>query len=451
MGSLMNGSRDAAKKWRFAAMRAQSIGNGRFTARVPAQFAAVLDALQLHGASSEALRALHDSEWPGLLALCDRANFALPLALRGYRGLPEWVTERLQRNLADSSDRFKRTQSTYVEAATALAGAGVPWIVLKGFTQAPDFSPSPRFRLQGDIDIYTPRQYAASAVHALEGIGYLPNQQEDYSLADHPPTLMRFGEWKRSPNLYDPEMPLCMEVHFCLWNHAVWMIPLDEVDAFWGRRIQRNLGSLEFPALDTADHLGYFALHVLREIFGAGRVAHRLLELATFLDTRSDDARFWQEWRSLHSTELRQAEAVAMALATNWFSATMPLAVREEIDSLSPGLRAWIKDCGDSPLTAMERRTRDGRLLQMLLAQSSLSRWKILRGALSPGVIARPRKFAQRPEDPTQPQKPKRPRYLAYPIYLAHRAWLNGSAILQFVVHGLALCVSQFTFRRAES
>ena len=432
-------------------MRAQSIGMGRLTARVPAQFAAVLEALQLRGASSEALRALDDSEWPELLALCDRANLTLPLALRAYRGFPDWVTERLQRNLADSSDHFRRTQATYIEAAAALAGAGVPWIVLKGFTQAPDFVPCPRFRLQGDIDIYTPREFVISAVHALESIGYVPNQQEDYSLADHPPTLMRFGEWKRSPNLYDPEMPLCIEVHFCLWNHAVSMIPLHEVDEFWTRRVQRNLGSLEFPSLDTVDHLGYFALHVLREIIEAGRVAHRLLELATFLDTRSDDARFWQEWRYLHSAELRRAEAVAMALATDWFSATPPLAVQEEIDSLTPGLRSWIKSCGASPLTAMDGRTRDGRLLQMLLAQSSPSRWKILRRALSPGVISGPRRFAQRSEDPTQPQKPRRRRHLAYLIYLANRAWLNGSAILQFVAHGLVLCVTQFTLRQVES
>jgi hypothetical protein len=429
-------------------MRPQPIGNGLLTARVPAHFAAVLEALRLRGASADALHAFDDSEWPDLLCFCDRANLTLPLALRGYCGFPDWVTKRLQRNLADSSDHFKLTQATYIEAASALADAGVPWIVLKGFTQTPDFVASPRFRLQGDIDIYTPREHVASAVHALENIGYRPNGQEDYLLADHSPTLMRFGGWKRSSNLYDPAMPLCIEVHFCIWNHAVSMIPLPEVEQFWTRRIQRHLGALAFPALDPVDHLGYFALHVLREIFGAGRVAHRALELATFLDGRSNDACFWSEWKSMHSPQLRQVEVVAVALAADWFGAAMPAAVEEEIDALPAGLRAWITGCGASPLAAMDSRTRDGRLLQMLLTRSSGSRWKILRRALSPGFVAGPQRLAQRAAGPTQPQKPRRNKYWNYLAYLAHRTWLNGLAVLRFIAHGLALYVSQFRHRR---
>ena len=430
-------------------MRAQPIGNGHLTARVSAQFAAVLEALQLRGASADTLRGLDDSAWLDVLALCDRSNLTLPLALRDYRGFPAWVTQRLQRNLADSSDHFRRTQATYIEAASAFAGAGIPWIVLKGFTQAPDFVASPRFRLQGDIDIYTPREHVAAAVQALTRIGYISNEEEDYRLADHPPTLMRFGEWRRNKNLYDPEMPLCIEIHFCLWNNMVSLVQLPEVDEFWKRRIQRSLGSLDFPALDPVDHLGYFALHVLREIFGAGRVAHRVLELATFLDTRANDTGFWNQWKSMHSPELRQAEAVAMALAADWFAAAMPPAVAEEIDSLQPVLRAWIDGCGASPLVATDGRTRDGRLLQMLLARSRQSRWRILRRALSPGFVSGPKKLAQQPVDPTQPQKPRRNRHWTYLSYLANRAWLNGLAIFRFVGHGLALCVSQFAFRRA--
>jgi hypothetical protein len=430
-------------------MRAQPIGNGHLTARVPAHFAAVLEALQLRGASAEALRALDDSAWTDTLAFCDRSGLTLPLALRGYRGFPDWVTQRLQWNLADSSDHFKLTQATYIEAASALAGAGVPWIVLKGFTQAPDFAASPRFRLQGDIDIYTPREHVPAAVRALENIGYRPNDEQDYLRADHSPTLVRFGGWERSRNLFDPEMPLCIEVHFCLWNHAVSMISLTDVEEFWERRIQRSLGSLEFPALHPVDHLGYFALHVLREIFAAERVVHRGLELATLLETRCNDTSFWNEWKSMHSAQLRQAEVVAMALAAAWFSAPMPLAVREEIDSLPAGLRVWIEGCGASPLDAIAGRTRDGRLLQMLLTQSSSSRWRILARALSPGFVPGPRKHAHLPVDPTQPAKRRSKWYWDYLAYLASRSWLNGLAVLRFIAHAVVLYVSQLTPRRS--
>lgn len=429
-------------------MRAQIIGNGLLTARVPAHFAAVLEALQVRGASADALRAIDESAWPDVLSLCDRAKLALPLAMRSYRGFPDWVTQRLRGNLADSFDRFRHTQQTYLEAASALAAADVPWIVMKGFAQAPNFVAAPQFRVQNDIDLYTPREYVASAVEALEGIGYQPNEREDYRRADHAPTMVRFREWKWTGNRYDPEMPMCIEIHYCLWNHGVSMIPLTEVEEFWNRRVQRSLGSMQFPALHPVDHLGYFALHILREVFAGERVVHLALELATFLNARSNDAGFWNEWKSLHSPQLRQAEAMAMALAADWFSATMPPAVREEVEALPAAHRAWMRSFGGSPLQPMFRRTRDGRLLQMLFAQTSESRWKILRRALAPGIVAGPGRVTGWAENPVAPRKQRWAGRLSYPAYLANRARRNGMAILCFLAHGLELCVARLTVRR---
>src|SRR5581483_7150600 len=105
--------------------------------------------------------------------------------------------------------------------------------------------------------------------------------------------LTRYRDWKPIPGAYDTEMPLALDVHHCLWNPAVSLIQLPEVDNFWNRRVERKLGALSFPALSPVDHLGYFALHVLRELFAGGRVLHHAHELATFLHKRADDAAFW--------------------------------------------------------------------------------------------------------------------------------------------------------------
>ena len=86
-----------------------------------------------------------------------------------------------------------------------------------------------------------------------------------------------------------------------------------------------------------------------------------------------------------------------MALAVDWFAAAMPPAVVEEIDSLQPGLRAWIDGCG-ALLTGRHGRvrTRDGLAAHesLLSVISSNRNGGSLRRALSPGSVSGPKKHA---------------------------------------------------------
>jgi hypothetical protein len=430
-------------------MRARLIGNGLLMARVPQPLAAALGALQLQGPDTDALRSLDDAGWNELLRLCDSLQLTLPLALRSCKELPVWVRERLARNLADTLRRFASVQTTYREAAAALAHAGVPQLVLKGFTLSPDYVRAPQFRMQGDIDFYTPREYAARAMRALEGIGYEPaNPTEDYRYADHLPTLIRFRGWMRSSNRFDPEMPLALEVHHCLWNGAVFLIQLPEVEEFWTRRINRKLGELSFTALHPVDQLGYFAMHVLRDVFGGFPGMHHTLELATFLHNRVDAAAFWADWQTMHSPHIRQMQAVAFALAVESFSCRLPEAVNEEIQRLPVEQHLWIEMCAGNLLTRAFARNRDGRLLQLLLSRTPEARRQVLWRALSPGTIASPRRVARGEEDAASPPPQPKPRLSQYSEYLASRVSLNGAAVLRFVANGLALWLSSFALRR---
>src|ERR1700761_7156097 len=101
-------------------MSAHTIGNGVLTARIPAEFAALMEALQVPAPSTDALLELNDSGWRKLLDVCDSAHLTLSLAQLPSAGFPEWVVERLQRNAADNARRWKRVQALYTEAAAAL-------------------------------------------------------------------------------------------------------------------------------------------------------------------------------------------------------------------------------------------------------------------------------------------------------------------------------------------
>src|SRR5215469_11296722 len=106
-------------------MRPYPIGNGTVSPRIPREVAALLDALQLEGANTDALLALGDADWTRLLEFCDLSHLALPLSQSRLTGAPEWVLRRLEQNISDNTRRFEHVKSAYLEAATALARVGV--------------------------------------------------------------------------------------------------------------------------------------------------------------------------------------------------------------------------------------------------------------------------------------------------------------------------------------
>ncbi len=92
--------------------------------------------------------------------------------------------------------------------------------------------------------------------------------------------MIRTGDWTWSGNHYDPEMPLRSSCTFRLWNEATSLFSVPGVESFWERRTIRSLEDLSFPCLSPVDHLGYLALHILRNILLRDWVIHHVRELA---------------------------------------------------------------------------------------------------------------------------------------------------------------------------
>jgi hypothetical protein len=424
-------------------MHSYPVGNGVLTARVPREFAAVIEALQLPAPNTDALLELSDAEWRRLLDVCDLAHLTLALAQVPSAGFPAWVVERLRRNVADNTMRWKRVQELYAEAATALDRARVPHVVIKGFTLAPGYVRDARFRIQNDLDFFVPPHHIETAVETLQAIDYVPDLNCNYELADHVPSLVRpGGEWKG--NMYDPDLALGIELHFCLWNDAISRIPIPETEFFWRRRVQRRFGAFSFWSLGDVDQLGYFALHVLRDAFAGDWIAHHVLELATFLDRRSNDSAFWARWHKLHSPHLRQIEAVAFLLAHTWFSARLSEEVREQIAELPARIARWVETLGACPLEATYRKTREGRLLQFLLADSWKSKLHALRHALLPGVFTVPSGPELHVRNRRYEGRPNR-YYFDRIAWLGHRLRVHLQADASFLAHGIRYWLSPAT------
>ena len=430
-------------------MNTSILENIRTMPRIPSEVAALLSALQLDRPNIASLNKLSDPEWSSLLAFSDTAQLTLSIAQLPLEGFPDWVVERLKTNLADNALRFERIKATYREASAALERAGVEHVVIKGFTQAPDYVADPRLRSQSDIDIFCPPESIDDAQRALRAIGYEPSSVKiSYALADHNPTLVRLGDWKWRGNPFDPEMPPSIELHFCLWNEHVSRIGIPETRLFWERRTMRMFGDFSYRCLSPVDQLGYFTLHILRNLFLREWIVLHVRELAAFLHSRADDDAFWRLWSDAHSPSLRSHEAIAFYYARAWFGCRLHPLARHEIDSMSATRKSLLHCFCGSALELMFHANKDSLWLHLSLLSSREEKWKVLRRNFIPasvgpiGVVPLQVRYKRL----IQPRGTHR--WQQYIHYMIARSLAFGRTNLATLRRGLRWRLSQHSFTR---
>jgi hypothetical protein len=410
--------------------------------RIPSEVAAVLAALHLSDPDTSLLKKLDDREWSRLLEFCNTAHLTLTLAQLATDGFPDWVVDRLKANLVDNALRFENLKSTYREAAKALNDVKVEHIVIKGFTQAPDYVADPRLRKQSDLDFFCPPGRIADARAALMAIGY-KSSDGNTTIADHAGALDRIGNWQPRGNPFDPAMPLGIDLHFCLWNERVSLIRIPEVELFWERRTTRVVDGLSFPCLSPVDHLGYLALHILRNIFLNDWIVHHVRELAIFLNSHADDDAFWQSWCEIHAPSLRSFQAIAFYYARAWFGCRLHRQAAQEIANLGVIQQSWLQRFSGSSLDVMFRQNKDSVWLHLSFVSSPWDRWKILTRSLIPPRIApigapSVNMRHKRPV-PSNDSNPLR----QYVAYLVSRSAAHGRASFTTLARGLGWHLSQ--------
>jgi hypothetical protein len=262
---------------------------------------------------------------------------------------------------------------------------------------------------------------------------------EYYRFADHAPTLARPSTWVWRANVFDPEKPLTIELHFCLWNSKASKISIPGVDLFWDRRVIHSVDGSRFPALNSVDHLGHLALHILREVMSGGWMGYHLYELAGFLHGNADDENFWRQWESDHDPQLRRFETVSFSMAECWFSCRVPAPVRKNMESLPRPLRAWSGRFGAAPLEAMFRRNKDGRLLQFLVADTWAAKRLALLRVFVPGRVARPGEAAVRKANRYLTRAGSGNKYVDYVRYLCRHGAMHVAAIAEFFLHAFII------------
>jgi predicted MFS family arabinose efflux permease len=393
---------------------------------VPRYITALIASLQCRGARQDAIQELDDREWQELLAFCDAAHVTLFLSKLDGGVLPEWVAARVQRNVTDSSLRWKSIRGAYRQVSAALDDAGVEHLVIKGFAQCPAFVADPRLRMQGDFDIYAPPGSIERFEDALRKVGYrseiLP-RRNGFLAGDHLPAMTPDTKFEWRGNCFAADMPLGVEPHLCFWNEVDTRLAVEGVGAFWERRVVRHLDDLTFTGLHPVDNLGYCALHILRNLFRCEWVIHHVYELACCLHANAGDAAFWRCWRESHDDSLRSLEAISFRLAKTWFNCDLSEEAEGEILGLSPAVQQWFECFSDSPIDCMFRANKDGVWLHIALLEKASDKRAVLHHTLFPAMLPSPRGSKQTVTKFKKTVKPWRANgLLRYPTYVISRS-----------------------------
>ncbi|HEY2018559.1 MAG TPA: nucleotidyltransferase family protein, partial [Bryobacteraceae bacterium] len=404
-------------------------------ASLPRGPAAVLAALHLSDPQSDPLARLTDGQWRDALAFSDRWALTLALRNRAAATMPLWVRERTDENAAHNRERHQRLEELYRTLAGRLDAAGIEFLALKGLTHCPDFGSRPEERTQCDVDLYIPGEDVYRAQDAVRALGYESmNDLEDFPTG-HLPSLILKNGWQWRGDYFDPEIPVGIELHYEFWNDDVERLPVPDADDLWRRRVKRAIAGTVMPVLCPVDGLAYAALHLLKHVLrGSARPFH-VYEVARFLDLRVGDSAFWEQWRKLHSSELRRLEAVMFRLAAAWFGGALHRVPEEEVGQLPAATQAWFDEFALSPAAGLFRSNKDELWLHLSLLNSRRDRWSVAKRRLFPERLPGPVDATHIPESEMRWHR-RALKGLRYTAYLASRLRHHAAALPRLAISG---------------
>jgi hypothetical protein len=346
----------------------------------PQHLVAIFDALRFDKPSFDGLRALDVADWNILLPWCDRRQITLMLPWLCEDAVPPGVRAQIDGRRTRYAQRFSRLERELVDIVDALKMHRIECVVLKGFTHSPAFTPDPLFRTQGDVDLWIRGNDIWRAQQVLAGLGYVSFKK---AKSRHLAPMLRPNGWKWRGDMFDPEMPVRVELHYELWSERSERIAAPGTEQFWERSIVRSFDGHALRSLCDEDLLGFAALHLLAHLLHGDLPLQRAWEIANFLHQHADDEAFWIGWQRIHPAELRNIELIVFQLVRAWFGCTLGQLIQNESETLPGSVQAWLHAFPFSPLIGRFQPNKDELWLHLALA-SPTSRARILFQRLLP-------------------------------------------------------------------
>jgi hypothetical protein len=325
-------------------------------------------------------------DWKRLLTWLDVSGLALYFFDRmreteRLNVLPQFVIERLERNLRDNAERTRGMIAESIAIQRCFRLAGIQYAVLKGISLCPTAVPRPELRHQFDLDYLVVRTDANKGRKELERMGY-----RTHVLGD------RCWEFKKGETPYVSAKDLYknlpyrgVELH--LDSPTVGAHPqLENV-------IEQALCEVMMPLLAPIDLFIAHAIDVFKDVFSSFVRASHLLEYYRHVLARFDNELFWAELRDRVANDRKTR--VGIAVATYLAEAVMGKFAPEALtiwmmQELSPAVRLWIDRYGHNSIFANPPGTKLYLLLQKELELEGLSPKQKMRMSLLPTRLPPP-------------------------------------------------------------
>jgi predicted MFS family arabinose efflux permease len=328
-----------------------------------------------------ALHGLGEAQWRQLLKLCDRSQLTLLLGHAAGEALPDWIEDRLRQNNRGNVLRFARLKKEFAAVSQALTSNGIEFVVLKGFTHSPEFTPDPLLRAQGDLDLWCSEGTALRAQDVLLELGYRPRGAMERR---HLAPLALPSAWEWTGDYFAPELPVSVELHYRLWDDERQFDTGVSDREFWARRRIISVDGDAVTALALPDTLAFAALHLLMHLLRGDLRLQRAWEIANFIETHHANQAFWRSWRALYPAPLLQLQTIVFLLVTTWFGGHIPVQLAEEAAGLPSDVELWLEQFGWSPVAALFHPHKDEVWLHMALAVTWQRKMSIFADRLIP-------------------------------------------------------------------
>ena len=310
-------------------------------AKAPQHILAGLELFQFQNSSADRLALLSAAERQLFSQWCDARQLTLTLPHVCSSPLPSWVWDNLNPKAARCNLRLNRIKRALFEIVGALNQARLEFVMLKGLSHSPALTPNAALRAQGDIDLWLLGQSVSKARDVLSHLGYVPLMD---AKSRHLAPMQRPSDWEWRGDLFDPDIPISIELHYELWSDRTEYIPAPGLELFWDRKKLRDFDGHPINVLCDEDLLGFATLHLLLHLLHGDLPLQRAWEIARFLHTHVCDDVFWRSWRSSHPAALRQLETCVFYLVTNWFGCARREELARDFEGLPVMARSWLEE-----------------------------------------------------------------------------------------------------------
>jgi putative nucleotidyltransferase-like protein len=395
-----------------------------------------------------------ETQWQDAVAFADTAGLTLSLLDRlKQRGDFSKLSLPMQRGLArrfqDNVSRTNVIGQELIELNRMLQTRSVRYLNLKGQALCPDFVARREYRLQYDHDFLIRSEDLQRAYALFFDLGYSPLPSSRRLAVGHLPTLVRKSGWKWQGNLFDPEIPLAVELHFQLWDPKFDKIPIRALDDVWENSISIPFLSFSIPVLSREHTLLYCVLHAFRHLLRNDLRLSHLYEIGYFLHNHSGQRDFWERFlRSIaYCSKSCRAAALIFELACRVFHAQVGTAVSQfVIEHLSPATAAWIEEYGVRESIYCYRRSKSAIFLHLDFVEGVVAKSTVTARKLIPRHPPLSSFGIHTPED-GQDRKFRSRKLLSDSSHFVQRILFHAQALVNFVLR-LPFWVAKIHCRR---